>query len=133
MKRYRRISCIGCLSLALLVPLLVCAVQSYISSTWSANTYLARLSGRTDMPLNFEQARSQARSALLERLPVGTPAVEIIAFLEQNGIERDRFEGGQLMRYQVQPEYRSILGLLSDPPELFSFCSGTGYIIHFRL
>ena len=56
------------------------------------------------------------------------------AFLEAHGVERDRFVGGQWMRYQPKNNANTILGLLSDPPyRLTLFCSGGGYIVRFQL
>jgi len=76
----------------------------------------------------------EAQSLLLQRLPSGTPEAAIYAFLEAHGIERDRFAGGQLMRYQTKNEQGAILGLLSDSPFRVSFvCKNGGYIIWFQL
>ncbi len=76
----------------------------------------------------------EAQTLLLQRLPRGTPEADIYAFLEAHGIQRDRFTGGQLMRYQVKNQHGTILGLLSDSPfRVTLFCNGGGYIIWFQL
>ena len=76
----------------------------------------------------------EAQAHMLQRLPRGTSETAIYAFLEAHDIQRDRFTGGQLVRYQVKNEQQTILGLLSDSPFRFTlFCSGGGYIIWFQL
>jgi hypothetical protein len=77
---------------------------------------------------------TDVRTHLLQRLPSGTAEADVYAFLEAHGIERDRFVGGQWMRYQPTNDTNTILGLLSDPPyRLTLFCSSGGYIIRFQL
>jgi hypothetical protein len=72
-------------------------------------------------------------AALLKRLPVGTTEAAVISYLEAHGVERDRFVGGQLMRYQLHPASRTVLVLLSDPPWLWSpVCSNGGYMVHMQ-
>ncbi len=95
----------------------------------SATPYLDRLVGTSAW-----KTTDEAQTLLLRRLPLGTSEEAIYAFLESHGIQRDRFSGGQLMRYQVKNEQQTILGLLSDSPfRVTLFCAGGGYIIWFHL
>ncbi len=123
----RRFTIFG-ISTIVLVLTAICGFDAYRSTRWSAQTYLTRMAGLPDGYVSLEDARS----SLLHHLPKGTPVSTVISFLEKQGVEQDQFVGGQFMRYQIQREGRTILGLLSDPPRLISFpCTGTGYIIHF--
>ncbi len=95
----------------------------------AAAPYLDRLVGTSAW-----HTTDEAQTLLLQRLPRGTPEAAIYAFLESHGVQRDRFTGGQLIRYQVKNEQQTILGLLSDSPfRLTLFCNGGGYIIWFHL
>lgn len=124
----------GCLTLLvailLLTPMLCCAGSQYADEHLSAEVYLSRLAGVSTRPMSLTEVRAR----LLQRLPRGTPEADIYAFLEAHGVERDRFVGGQWMRYQPKNNNNTILGLLSDPPyRLTLFCSGGGYIIRYQL
>jgi hypothetical protein len=113
-----------------LAPILCCAGSQYVDDHLSARAYLDGLAGVSAREVTL----SGVRTRLLQRLPRGTPAADIYAFLEAHGVERDRFVGGQWMRYQPKNDTNAILGLLSDPPyRLMLFCSGGGYIIRFQL
>jgi len=90
----------------------------------SAGAVLARLAGVTDRPASD----ATIRQALLTRVSIGTRDTEIITFLERNGVERDRFTGGQFVRYQVQDAGRTILALLTSPPWIMSFFCGPGNV-----
>ena len=109
---------------------LFCAGSQYIDNQLSSAAYLSHLAGQSiwSMPL------ADVRPLLLKRIPIGTSESDIYAFLEAHGIERDRFVGGQFMRYQPKDNFNTILGLLSDPPYRPTlFCSGGGFIIRFQL
>lgn len=95
-----------------------CSVSAYTAQTMSGYDAMKRLAGLSDV-----QATSpEIRSALLERTPVGTEKTTIVSFLEANGIARDRFAGGQFVRYQEGDTH--ILALFSTPPWVFTtFCS----------
>jgi hypothetical protein len=87
---------------------------------------LNRLAGDATQRLSLKDVQA----ALLHRLPPGTPRPTVIAYLEAHDIIRDRFEGGQWLRYQDQG--RVILGLISDPPwQLTLFCTGSTYYVRF--
>jgi hypothetical protein len=64
-------------------------------------------------------ASKDVRSALLEKVPPGTKDSDVIAFLETHGVPRDRFVGGQFVRYQTGRQY--ILALFSTPPWIINF------------
>jgi hypothetical protein len=107
-----------------------CAISEYTARTMSAGVVLDRLAGVTDRPANDETVRR----AFLQRIPVGTADTEIITFLEQHGVERDRFTGGQFYRYQVQDNQRTILALLTSPPWIINvFCGPGNYGVRFVL
>ena len=99
-----------------------CSISEYTARTMSAGAILAQLAGVTERPASD----ATIRQALLERVPIGTPDRQIIAFLERNGVERDRFTGGQFVRYQVQNDGGTILALLTSPPWIMSFFCGPG-------
>ena len=106
-----------------------CVLPMVFDRYLAAGPYLDRLVGTSTWDTTDE-----AQTLLLQRLPRGTPEAAIYAFLESHGIQRDRFTGGQLMRYQVKNEQQTILGLLSDSPfRITLFCNGGGYIIWFHL
>jgi hypothetical protein len=108
-----------------------CALSSYLSSTYSSYDYLRRLAGVSELGTFAE-----TRTAILQQLPAGTPKATIIAYLEARNIPEDRFEGGQLMRYQQKDNAYKVLVLLSDPPfpwKINIACSHVGYVVHFNL
>jgi len=106
-----------------------CVLPLMFDRYLAAEPYLNDLVGTSEW-----HSVDEAQTLLLQRLPRGTPEADIYAFLEAHGIQRDRFTGGQLVRYQVKNEHGTILGLLSDSPfRVTLFCSGGGYIIWFQL
>ncbi len=107
-----------------------CIISEYTVRTMSASVVLYRLAGATEQATSDETIRLM----LLERIPVGTSDTNIVAFLEANGVERDRFTGGQFFRYQVQDNYSNILTLLTSPPWIINiFCGQSKYGIRFLL
>jgi len=130
--RFTRLLRRALISIGVCLGLLVvggCVLPIVFDRYLAAEPYLDRLVGTSAW-----HTTDEAQTLLLRRLPPGTPEAAIYAFLESNGIERDRFTGGQLMRYQVKNEHQTILGLLSDSPLRLSFvCRGGGYIIWFHL
>ena len=106
-----------------------CVFPMMLDRYLAAEPYFDDLIGTSDW-----HSIDEAQTRLLQRLPPGTSEAAIYAFLELHGLERDHFTGGQLMRYQVKNDQRTILGLLSDSPYRFTlFCGGGGYIIWFQL
>jgi hypothetical protein len=101
-----------------------CGISEYTLRTMSASAVLARLAGVTDRAASD----TTLRQALLTHMPVGTRDTEIIAFLERNSVERDRFTSGQFVRYQVQDDGRTILALLTSPPWIIRFFCGPGNV-----
>ena len=130
-QRFR--SHLGCLSLLIIVclaPLLACVGLQYADANYSARAILYRVAGVP--PSLTPPTNDEIRTRLLGRIPIGTPALAVVSFLEASGVERDQFRGGQSFRYQVQSG--TILGLFSEPPYLPSFfCSNLGYILRFEL
>ncbi len=107
-----------------------CIISEYTVRTMSASVVLYRLAGATEQAMSDETIRLM----LLERIPVGTSDTNIVAFLEANGVERDRFTSGQFFRYQVQDNYSNILTLLTSPPWIINiFCGQSNYGIRFFL
>jgi hypothetical protein len=131
-RRLTRLLRIGLISIGLSLTLLFiagCLLPIVFDRYLAAAPYLDRLVGTSTW-----QTTDEAQVLLLQRLPRGTPEAAIYAFLEAHGIQRDRFTGGQLIRYQVKNEQQTILGLLSDSPfRITLFCNGGGYIIWFHL
>ncbi len=74
-----------------------CIISEYTVRTMSASVVLYRLAGATEQAMSDETIRLM----LLERIPVGTSDTNIVAFLEANGVERDRFTSGQFFRVVV--------------------------------
>src|SRR5262245_27097055 len=103
-RRTRWLTVIVCI--LVLAPIMCCAGSQYIDEHLSATAYLSRLAGTSiwSMPL------TDVRMLLLQRIPRGTPEADVHAFLEAHGIERDRFVGGQWMRYQPKNDTNTILG-----------------------
>lgn len=94
-----------------------CGVSGYTAQTMSGYDAMKRLAGFADVQVTS----TEIRSALLERTPAGMDKSAIVSFFEANGVGRDRFVGGQFVRYQEEKGH--ILALFSTPPWVITvFC-----------